>query len=863
VYIYLKGLTEPFFYLEKFLIFVSEWGALKNRAEIKPFEPDPDNAGAGKYKNPLPLFIGHLKFNTMKRILFVCLLQLYVYAVYSQFSISGRIIDETGTPLVGANIVLDNTYRGTTTDLEGNFVFSKIKKGEYALKISYIGYNYVYKKVKVDGDIYLDLSLVPATILGDEVIISATRVSDKIPVAFTTMEKEAINERNIGQDIPYLLSLTPSFVVSSDAGTGVGYTSFRIRGTDLNRINVTVNGIPLNDSESHGVWWVDLPDFASSVENVQIQRGVGTSTNGAGAFGATVNFQTFTLQKEPYAEINSSLGSFNTYKNTISLGSGMIGGKFTFDGRLSKISSDGYIDRAFSDLKSFAVSGAYYRKNTILKVIVFSGNEKTYQAWDGVPGYLLSSNRTFNGIGEYTDTNGETRYYNNETDNYQQDHFQVFYSTELNPHIHLNSAFHYTKGKGYYEQYKENQEFSDYNLDNLIIGSDTLMNTDLIRQKWLDNDFYGITYSLSYQMKKWDLVIGGAWNNYLGDHFGKVIWAQFASNSNINYEWYNSDGVKRDFNVFGKANYQLNSKLNIYGDFQYRMIHYKIEGRDDDFRDITQQHEFNFINPKIGLRYKLNDQQDLYFSFGIANREPNRYNFTDADPNGPVPTYETLRDYEFGYSFKSSEYLLEANVYYMDYRNQLVLTGEINDVGASVMTNVDKSYRTGLEMTTGIKILHNLNWDLNVTFSRNKIKNFTEHVDDWDTWSQISTNLGETDLSFSPNMTAGSKLKYEIFKKINVALISKYVDDQYIDNTSSEDRKLDNYFINDLCFNYRQKSNLFKEISFTFLINNIFNTDYETNAWVYRYLEGGQQKVYDGYFPQAGTNYLLGLSLTF
>ncbi|MQY78904.1 MAG: TonB-dependent receptor plug domain-containing protein [Bacteroidetes bacterium] len=799
----------------------------------------------------------------MKQILFICLLQLLVYAAYGQFTISGKIVDETGNPLPGANIILENTYHGTSTDLKGNFVFSKIRKGEYVLKITYIGYASVQKMVKVDANVYLDISLEPAMILGDEVIISATRASDKAPVAFTNMEKDVINERNIGQDIPYLLSLTPSFVTSSDAGAGVGYTSFRIRGTDLNRINVTVNGIPLNDSESHGVWWVDLPDFASSVENVQIQRGVGTSTNGAGAFGATVNFQTFTLQKEPYAEINSSVGSFDTYKNTISLGSGIINGKFTFDGRLSKISSNGFIDRASSDLKSFAVSGAYYQKNTILKVIVFSGKEKTYQAWDGVPGYLLSSNRTFNGIGEYKDANGNTGYYANETDNYQQDHFQVFYSTELNPHLHLNTAFHYTKGKGYYEQYKESQEFSKYGLDNLIVGSDTLTDTDLIRQKWLDNDFYGVTYSLKYQGKKWDAVLGGAWNNYLGDHFGKVIWARFVSNSDIDHEWYNNNGAKKDFNVFGKTNYQINSKLNLYGDLQYRRIHYEIKGIDDDFRDITQRHEFDFFNPKVGFSYIINDRQSLYYSFGIAHREPNRYNFIDADPNGPIPSPETLRDYEFGYSFKSAHYLLVANVYYMNYKNQLVLTGEINDVGSPIMTNVDKSYRAGLEITTGINILPKLNWEANVTFSRNRIIGFTEYIDDWDTWSQVSNYLGETDLSFSPNIIAGSKINYEMIKKVNVALISKYVGDQYIDNTSSEDRKLDRYFINNLYINYRHKSSLFKEINFTLLVNNLFNVEYETNAWVYRYLEGGEKKVFDGYFPQAGINYLLGLSVKF
>lgn len=799
----------------------------------------------------------------MKRVMLLLVFTCASFILYAQFQVSGIIEDTNGAALIGANVIIEGTYLGTSTGLSGEFVFKNMHKRNYNLKVSYMGYETKTEKINVYKDLQVKIALEKSAYLADEVIISTIRASETTPVASTTLSNSEIREKYLVQDVPYLLRLTPSLVASSDAGTGVGYTSFRIRGSDLTRINVTVNGIPLNDSESHGVWWVDLPDFTSSVDNIQIQRGVGTSTNGAGAFGATVNLKTFTFSKKPFAEINSIAGSFNTFKNNIKIGSGLVDNKFSFEARMSQISSDGYIDRATADLKSFAVSGAYFGEKDMVRVNIMSGKEKTYQAWDGVPSTILDSDRTYNGIGQYTDEMGNTKYYDNETDNYWQDHFQLLYSREISQYIYMNLCLHYTGGKGYYEQYKEDEDYSDYQMDNILIGSDLIEETDLIRRKWLDNDFYGVTYSLKYKRDKWDASIGGAWNKYIGDHFGKVIWVRYAGDSELNHEWYNSDATKADFNLYGKINYYFSTKLNLYGDIQVRLIDYEIDGIDDDLRNITQKHTYTFFNPKLGAYYRLNENQSAYFSFGIAHREPNRNNFIDADPSAPVPTPEMLKDYELGYNFRSSNFRFGANIYFMDYNDQLVLTGEINDVGSPVMTNVEKSYRTGIELQTAIKITDKIEWEMNATLSRNKIKNFTEYVDNWDTWSQVSTNLGETDLSFSPAIIMGSNFRFMPFKNFEIRMFSKYVGKQYIDNTSGESRILNPWFVNDLNFQYIFSPKLVDQIRIKLQINNLFNEEYETNAWVYRYIVDGENKIMDGYFPQAARNFLVGLNFRF
>jgi len=797
----------------------------------------------------------------MKKRLFLLLfsavfLQLSLAA---QFSVSGTIYDKnTGETLPGAHIVLEGTYLTTISSPDGSYVFTKVKQDNYSITVTYIGYITATLDIDLTENLRQDIRLKPAVIMQDEVVIRGIRTFQQDPPSFSNISEKEVSNENMGQDLPYIMALSPSTVVTSDAGNGIGYTNMRIRGTDVTGINIMVNGIPLNDPESHGVFWVNMPDLASSVNNLQIQRGVGTSTNGAAAFGASINIQTKQYSADPYAEINSSYGSFNTFKNTLKFGSGLIKGRWTVDGRASWIKSDGYIDRAKSNLKSFFLSGAYHGEKSLYRINIFSGKEKTYQAWSGVPKDSLETNRTYN---PYT--------YENQTDNYQQDHYQFFYARELNKFWKLNAALFYVRGRGYYESYKDDESFSDYGLTDVIIGGDTISSSDMVQQKWLDNHFYGLTWSVNYKKDKLDIIVGGGWNQYDGDHYGEIIWAQYASNMDKDYEWYRNNGLKTDLNIYAKANYQLHEKLNVYGDLQYRIINYKIDGIHDDLRDITQDHDFNFFNPKLGLVYDINRKHRTYFSFGIANREPNRSVYRDASP-GEEPTFETLYDYELGYKYASSRISFAGNLFYMDYNNQLVLTGKINNVGAAIMTNVKDSYRAGIELQAGIKLAKRLTWDVNVSFSINKIKDFVAYVDNWNYWDdpenepyQYADTLGTTDISFSPSITAGSLLDYEPIDNLHLSLVSNYVGKQYIDNTSSEDRKLDPYFINDFRIMYTVRTNLIKEINLHFQLNNIFSVEYETNAWVYRYMYEGQEGVMDGYFPQAPMNFFVGVGLKF
>ena len=802
------------------------------------------------------------------------LLQCVVVASFAQFSVSGMVKNEEGGILPGATVTLNATYRGTITNEHGRFTFDKLKAGNYELQVSFIGYERRTIPVQLNQAVDLQIQLSRSTILTEEVLVSATRAGDKTPVAKTTVDRSTIESRNMGQDIPYLLTMSPSFVATSDAGAGVGYTNFRIRGTDLNRINVTINGIPMNDAESHGTWFVDIPDLAGSIENIQVQRGVGTSTNGAAAFGATINLQTESLNKDAYAAYSSSAGSFNTFRNSVSAGTGLLNEHFTVDVRLSKVTSDGFIDRASSDLKSFFASAGYYSGNTMLKVNVFSGFEETYQAWWGVPSVRLKNDLA--GMQRYEEhwlytpkqteemINSNSRTYNyytyeNEVDHYQQDHYQMLFSHKFNQALNLNAALHYTYGRGYYEGYKYDEEYEDYRMT----APEGLEITDLVTRKWLDNDFYGATLSLNYHKNQSSFTFGGGYNVYDGRHFGQVIWAQYMGENGKDHEWYRGTGLKKDFNVFGKYNFQLTETLNLFADLQYRHINYGIDGIDDDLRDLTQSHKFDFFNPKFGLFYRPNSSREAYLSFARANREPNRSNFVDVDEGDPTPKHETLNDFEAGYTYKTSRFLLGANLYYMDYKDQLVQTGEVNDVGTPLLVNVDDSYRAGIELTGGLKISAKLNWDTNVTLSQNKIENFTEYVDNWDTWEQDAFELGKTDLSFSPNVIVNSQLSYKPVAALNVSLLSNYVGDQYVDNTSGNDRKLDAWFVNNLKADYSLKAKLFKEVRLHLMVNNLFDTRYESNAWVYSYLLGNERFAMDGYFPQAGRHFFAGIDFRF
>nr|WP_321486845.1 TonB-dependent receptor [uncultured Draconibacterium sp.] len=814
----------------------------------------------------------------MKRLSLMLLLQLMAVIAFGQINLTG-VVKGDGEALAGASVVIEKSFYGVSTQANGSFEFKNLKPGNYTLLVSFIGFEPQKIDLQLSASKNIEVDLKPNVIMTDEVLISATRAGNKTPVAYSNVSSDEISKMNMGQDIPYLLQLTPSFVATSDAGAGVGYTNFRIRGTDLNRINVSIDGIPISESESHGTWFVDMPDLASSLENVQVQRGVGTSANGAAAFGGSIDLQTNTLNKDPYSEYRISYGSFNTLKNTIAAGTGLMNGKFTFDVRLSKLKSDGFIDRASSDLKSFFVSGGYYTKKSVLKINVFSGLEETYQSWWGVPSVRL--NNDMEGMQEYENNwlytpeqtqhmiNSDSRTYNyytydNQIDHYQQDYYHLHFSHQFNEYLHLNTGLHYRRGHGYYENYKAGEDLKkDYNIPYPVVGNDTVFSSDVVNRKWLDNDFYGLVFALTHKKDRVDFTLGGGWNTYDGDHFGNVIWAQYLGDVAPNYEWYRGNGLKKDFNVYGKFSYQLAEQINVYADLQYRNINYKITGINDDLRDISQEHDFNFFNPKLGIFYQPTDNQKLYVSFAVANREPNRDNFVDADPNGKQPVHETLHDWEMGYNFQSSNFTAGANLYYMNYKDQLVLTGEINDVGGVIMLNVDKSYRAGLELQTGWKISRNLQWNANATFSKNKIKDFIEYVDDWDTGGQQVFELGTTDLAFSPNFIGNSQILFTPAKNFSISLISNYVGKQYIDNTSNNNRVLDAYFLNNLKVDYNIKTGFFDEIVLHCMVNNLFNEKYESNAWVYSYYLGGERYKQDGYFTQAGTNFLVGIDFKF
>jgi len=805
------------------------------------------------------------KRNPSRRMLFIFLLLLIAGKISAQYNLQGTVLNNQGETLPGATIQLENTNKITASDANGLFNLKDLKVGIGKLVVTYVGYQPNLSALELKPGLNrLTIVLEESTVLTEDVIVSATRAGNRTPMAYTNLNVEHLTEKEFGQDMPYLLSLTPSLVATSDAGTGIGYTSFRIRGSDANRINMTVNGIPLNDAESHAVFFVNMPDFSASTGDIQIQRGVGSSTNGAGAFGGTVNMQTNNLNQKSYASWSAAAGSFATLKNTVMVGSGLLDGKYIVEARMSKINSEGFVDRGASDLHSFYLSGGYFTKNSLWKAVVFSGKEKTYQAWYGVPSTVLASNRTYNPAGIIYGENGEISFYDNETDNYQQDHYQLHYTHQFNNRISANLSLHYTYGRGYYEEYRQDQSLTDYRMNPVTVGDSAVSESDLVRRKWLDNDFYGAIGSVSYKESNTELIVGSAWNTYSGDNFGKVIWAQYYGQLPINHEWYRSQGVKIDFNIFAKLNYQLTSKLSCYADLQYRHIDYRIEGIDDNLRDLTQTHIFDFLNPKVGAYYTINEQHNIYFSYGNAHREPNRSNYTDADPNQPSPTQEKLHDFELGYKGGNNKYALGINLFGMFYKDQLIMTGQINDVGAAIMTNVPKSHRLGVEYTGKLLLTDRLSWSHHVTFSSNKIVEFTEYIDDWDHWgTQLSEELGTTDIAFSPTVVAGSNISWSASKALNINLNSTYVGKQFLDNTANSSRALEAFFVSNLKLDYTIPQKLIKKWVFFATVNNLFNEQYESNGWVYSYYSEGARQKMDGLFPQAGISYLLGMKLDF
>ncbi len=689
----------------------------------------------------------------------------------------------------------------------------------------------------------------------DEVFVSAIRATKESPVTFTNLTKEELKPRNLGQDIPILLNYMPAVVTTSDAGAGVGYTGIRVRGSDATRVNVTINGIPYNDSESHGTFWVNMPDFASSIESLQLQRGVGTSTNGAGAFGASLNIATDGISNEAYGQISSSIGSFSTLRNNLKFSTGLLNDHVEISGRLSRINSDGYIDRASSELDSYFLQGAFKNENTLLKAVLFGGHEITYQAWYGIDAATLESDRTFNPSGIYTDENGNTQFYENEVDNYKQNHAQLLWNQKLNDSWNTNLAIHYTRGRGFFEQFKEDDDFSTYGFSPLTIDGEEVNTTDLIRRRWLDNDFYGTVFSVNYNKENLNLILGGGWNAYEGKHFGEVIWAEFAPNSSIGDRYYDDDSKKTDFNVFTKANFKLDDNWSLFGDLQYRTVAYEANGDDTGLVDDT----FNFFNPKVGATFDLNQNNNFYLSYAVANREPNR---NDYENGSPKP--EKLNDFELGWRYLSTDVQLNTNLYYMNYKDQLVLTGELNDVGAPLRANVGDSYRFGLEIDVNIAIGNKFVISPNIALSSNKNKDFVFQRDG------TIQNLGNTNIAFSPDIIIGNRFSYMPLDDLQISVLSKYVGKQYMGNIDAKGSVLDAYSQTDLNMYYVIEINSFiKSITLSALVNNIFNAEFVSNGYFFTYDDTwsspGQTTTIEGagYYPQAGTNFLLGATLSF
>lgn len=795
----------------------------------------------------------------MRAILFLSLIS---FSVHAQYSIQGNVSSAQTNFLVYDGIFVELVPANKFAEIKnGTFNFTAIKPGNYRLQIKAIGFNIFNQNIAISNDTNISIVLVPAIEFKDEVVVYGAKNLANY-TSIQSLTKEQIQQENYGQDIPFILQNFTSVNVSSDAGAGVGYTNMSVRGSDGTRINVTMNGIPLNDAESHGAFWVNLPDFLSSAESITLQKGIGASTNGVAAFGANLNVQTNTLNSEPYAEINNSYGSFNTIKNTIKLGTGLINNHVALDMRLSNIVSDGYIDRASSDLKSYFVSLGWYGKKSIVKFNHFAGKEKTYQAWNGVPQDTLATNRTYN----------EFNYFN-QTDNYTQQHYQLFYSYAHKQWI-LNTGLHYTRGFGYYEEYKLNQNLNAYNLNNVIFSNDTITETNLVRRRWLDNHFYGGIYSLTYSPNfeslkkvKTKLVIGGGANQYAGNHFGEVIWNQYASNGFLGDKYYNDDALKTDANQYLKLDFYFPKAWTIFTDLQYRFVDYSFTGFNDLLVAGPQQVQYHFFNPKIGFMrlqtYTNNEQNKLipsgykiYGFYGYSNREPVRVDFTNTSINSR-PKPEKMHNVELGYEkifFK--KIIIKANYYLQYYLNQLVLTGQINDVGAYTRTNVNKSYRTGLELESEISVLKNLKFFSTTTISSNKIAVFNEYIDDYDLGIQIKKEYKNTTIGYSPGLLAGAGVEYSFKKNTILNLTGKYVGSQFLDNTQNNERILNAYTYLNFRISHTFYGVRFKALNIGIQINNMLNSLYEANGYTYSYIYGGELITENFYYPQAGINFM-------
>jgi iron complex outermembrane recepter protein len=681
--------------------------------------------------------------------------------------------------------------------------------------------------------------------------IKGIRANENAPFTKTNITGAELKKNNLGQDIPFLLNHVPSVVINSDAGNGIGYTGIRIRGTDASRTNVTLNGIPYNDAESQGTFFVDLPDFASSAGSIQIQRGVGTSSNGAGAFGSSINISTNEVNKDAYAEFNNAYGSFNSIKNTIKAGTGLQN-RLLGEVRLSRISSDGFIDRASSNLRSIYFTTAYIAPKASLRLNVFSGKEKTYQAWNGISETdLKAGNRSVNYSG--TEKPGEP--YDNEVDNYLQTHYQFFYNQQAGKYISLSTALYLTRGEGYYEQYKADGSYAAYNMPDAAGPNGPITETDLVRQLWLDNDYFGSVFSINYKKNKTQATFGGAITRYNGNHFGKVIWA--AQGLTTTNKWYDLDARKDDLNVYLKQQTTVAANWHLFYDLQYRQVDYAIGG----FRNnpsLKVNSLYHFFNPKAGISFTKNGWKG-FLSYAVANKEPVRDDFEAGNNQQPKP--ERLNDMELGIERRLAKYSWAATFYYMNYKDQLVLTGQINDVGAYTRTNIPNSYRAGIELQGEYRASAKFSLTGNITLSQNKVKNFTEYIDDYDNGGQKANLFAEADIAYSPAVTGAATLTYKPVSKLELSLFNKYVSSQYLDNTSNKSRMLDAFFVQDFKASYTVKYKWLKEVNFIAQVNNLLNTKYEPNGYTFSYIYGGGTTTENFYFPMAGVNFMVGVNI--
>ena len=810
------------------------------------------------------------------RIFLITALCALSFNFFAQNNLFGTVIDQSGNPIPGTNVTVEGGNYGTYTDRNGSFKINNIPSQLLVLLFEVPGLFVTKKEIKPsDFNSPIQVTLYTNTKNLEEVQVLSTRSFEQTTSATTINRTDLIEKNNFGQDIPTLLEASPSVVTTSDAGTGIGYSGIRIRGVDASRINVTINGIPVNDPESHDVYWVNMPDLASSIESMQVQRGVGSSTNGAAAFGASLNIKSQDISSAAFGVLDNTYGSFNTLKTTIKAGTGLINNKFSLETRLSRITSDGFIDRATSDLRSYYLAASYVGKKSVLKAITFSGKEITYQSWYGTPESRVNGNVTE--MNAYADRNGlsdEERVnllnsgrtynfytYENEVDNYQQDNYQLHFTHSFKPNLIMNVAGHYTYGRGYYEQYRKDDDLSDYGYSPVLIGGDTITSSDLIRRRWLDNDFIGGIYSLQYNVSKLKLLFGGAANTYIGRHFGEVIWARFAADGEIRDRYYDNEAQKTEFSNYLKASYRLD-QLSFSADLQFRHVNYSFLGIDDvsgQLLDLKQNVQFNFFNPKVGVNYSINSRQFISATFGIANREPVRKDFRESTAENR-PKAENMRDLEIGYAYNYKKLAINTNIYWMHYTNQLILTGQINDVGGYMRTNAKESYRAGIELAGRYKIIPSLALSGAFTLSQNKIKQFNEYLDEYlddePYYTQQLIDHKNTNLAFSPTIVTSAGLTFKPLKNLSIDWITKYVGRQYLDNTSNDNRSINPFSFSNLTLSYKIENKFFEEITFSLLVNNIFNALYSNNGYTFSYIYGGQTTTENFYYPQAGRNFM-------